>query len=223
VHGIFALDADELQSADERGRFDAIMRTAGDAFVGAFDEVNRLGARTDLQSIRTFDGEDLRRVLLAGRFVSFGQVEMDAGESLTREELVNAFATLTEGHGPFVSGHAADRSSFAALVVMAPRSMLAATPGRLFEEALAEIRERTGGSALYVGLYAHVSPRPRVLAIASGMPIPGQLHEFTSTARQEATQFCRKLGAPQQRLDVNPLKGLSLFGKGARTPMPAGR
>ena len=43
--------------------------TANAAIVDALDEFNRLNSRMELRSIRSFDGEDLRKVLLSGGVV----------------------------------------------------------------------------------------------------------------------------------------------------------
>lgn len=209
AHGLVALGAGRSMTAASVATPAASV--AGD-LAEVVHEINRIGIREDLTSVRTFDGEDLRRVLFAGRFVTLGCRGLDPSVGLTSEAIVDAFAGIATGSAPLLAGHAIERSSFAALALLMPRRMLTSTPSRVFEGAAAALRERLAGAALYLGLYAHEAKRPRLHAVCSGLPIPDELHRFARTARQEGLEFCRKLGAPAKRLDVGPLRGLGLFG-----------
>lgn len=209
AQGLLALGAGQYVGA---GQVASPAASVASGLADVVHEINRIGIREDLTSVRTFDGEDLRRVLFAGRFVTLGHRGLDPSVELTSDAVVDAFAGIATGSAPLLGGHAIERSSFAALALMMPRRMLTSTPSRVFERAAAMLRERLAGAALYLGLYAHEAKRPRLYAVCSGLPIPEELHRLARAARQEGLEFCRKLGAPAKRLAVDPLEGLGLFG-----------
>lgn len=208
LDGLVALDADRL--VNELGG-----DPLGAGFARALDAFNALGARSELHSIRSFDGEDLRRVLFAGRFVTLGSEALAV--PLDARNIASTFRALTAGAGPLLGGHLRAAASFAALTLIVPQRALEGADGRLFESAIAEARDELDGAALYVGLYVtEADDAPRLLAMASGMPIPDELHQLSARAREEGQEFKKKLEAPVARLDVRGLDGLSLFGKSFR-------
>ncbi|MGB0680485.1 MAG: hypothetical protein ACPGUV_12555, partial [Polyangiales bacterium] len=216
----------DLASAPLKGWFivdntklDALFRDApmadyytciNDAVVAPIDALNRLNHREDLYSLRSFDGEELRKLLLAGGLLAYNVADI---EQLTEESLNDA-VVQSLAHGVMIpDGFDSKDISYLAVVLEASAATLSRVPMSLIDRFHDNWKRETAGGAIEVGIYRHSQSQDttklRLLAISAALPAAIQARILEASA--EADTVREKLGTRVSAPDVSLLDGMELL------------
>lgn len=182
------------------------------------DELNRLNAREDTWSLKSFDGEDLRKVLLSSGALLVHTARLKEGV-LASSDLVDAALKCIDGGEFLAKGTDVGKVAYLSVVVAGPEKSLKSTPMQVFEEAGAELKKQTGGGAFFDGLYVTPDDQPlKVWVLASSLSMPKRVLSLVERAGIEGAELSKKIGVDLAGLDTGALSGLTLF----RGPRGAG-
>ena len=120
------------------------------AIVEPLDGMNRLNSREDLHSLRSFDGEEFRKLLLAGGVMNYGTAELS---HLTLDELNEAVHHSLRAGELMPPGFEPSSMSYIAVILEAAESTLAKVPmsvNRSFPSALEERNPRRSHRSRYL-------------------------------------------------------------------------
>lgn len=189
------------------------------------DELNRLNAREDFWSLRSFDGEDLRKVLLSSGSLLIHTARLKEGV-LAAADLTDAAVKCIDGGDFLARGTEMNKVAYLSVVVAGPEKALKATPMQVFEEAAAELKKQTNGGAFFEGLYVSPDDQPlRVWVLASSLAMPKRVLTLVDKAADEGKALARKIAVDLPGLETGGLAGLNLFrgprGAGSLPPMSA--
>lgn len=180
------------------------------------DDLNRLNARTDLFSIKSFDGEDLRKVLLSGGVLQ-AMVAPTKDGGLEAKDLVDAVVKCVDGGELFASGLTLEQTAYLALVVAGPEKALKATSMQAFDDAARELKRRTQGGAVYEGVYVGPDDEPlRAYVLASSLALPRRVQTLLHEAQREGGALAEKIRSEIPTIATDPIDQLELFRAPAR-------
>lgn len=193
--------------------------------LGPLDELNRLNARDDHWSLRSFDGEDLRKVLLSSGTILIHTARLKDGV-LAAADLMDVVDKAIDGGELLARGHSLEQVAYAAVLVSGPEKALKATPMQIFEELSTELKKKTLGGAVFDGLYVGPDSEPlRCAVLLSTIGLPKRVASLVDKAAQEGALLAKKIARDTASVDTGVLDGLSLFrgtrGAGSLPPMPA--
>lgn len=178
------------------------------------DALNRLNNRDDLRSIRSFDGEDLRKLLLSGGVLNYSVVELP---SITEEEVIGAIRDSLEASELMPAGFDIGTLSYMGLVIEANDRSLASTPISTFERIEQQLKLETNGAAIYRGIYRTTEDRPPVLRFMGAFQgLPHRIREVLTDARKEGMQIRDKLQIELPTLELGEIERFELFRPSAR-------
>lgn len=190
---------------------------ANAAVVEPLDAFNRLGGRADIRSVRSFDGEDFRRILLSGGVLVPSVSTLPAGKPLSTDDLEKAVLSGLDGGGVYARGLVPQKVSQLAVVLLAPEEMLKELRSSAMDELETRLKARTGGGALSTGLYAARGAEATLMVMAASSALPASVEELLAAARKEGPLLSQKIHEELPRLDTSALEGVSL----SRAPAPA--
>jgi len=174
----------------------------------ALNTLNQAGEHT---SLRSFDSEDLRKVLLSGGVVVIGTEDLDLVTGIEASELEEAVRKQTDGGSLLAPGLALDQIAYAGVVLIAPESILKETPVRALEELGDKLKQETKGGALYLGLYVADVSFPVLHVVAGSLTLPERVRELLKVAREEGHLLADKVQAEIPPLDLGDLVDMQLF------------
>jgi cell division GTPase FtsZ len=179
------------------------------------DALNRLNDREDLRSIRSFDGEDLRKLLLSGGVLNYSVVELP---EISVEEVVGAIKDSLVASEVMPSGFDVKTVSYLGFVIEASEEILATTPMSTFEKVEQILKQETGGAAIYRGIYRQSEQdQPTVLRFMGAcQALPNRIREVLTDARKEGMAIRQKLQIELPSLDLGEIERVELFRPGAR-------
>lgn len=176
------------------------------------DEMNRLNAREDVWSIRTFDGEDLRKVLLSGGVLQTHVAKLDEKRPLDADELVRVVSECVGGGAHLAQGLTLAEVAYLALVIVGPERALRATPMRGLDETIQAIKDKSGGGAVYEGIFVSGDDVPlKAYVLAASLGLPARIAGLLGDAESEGRELARKIREDLPELEISPLEGLELF------------
>lgn len=177
------------------------------------DALNRLNTREDITVIRSFDGEDLRKVLLSGGVLNYGVIELP---NITVDEVAGAFVDCLEASDLMPSGFDPATVSYIGLVIEGPHTVLEATPISVFEAIDERLKAETGGAAIYRGIYQTESETTKLRMVAATRSLPHRIRELLAAAREEGSALQEKLQEQLPTLELGDIEGFELFRPEAR-------
>ena len=173
------------------------------------DTFNRLNARQDMKAIRSFDGEDFRKLLLSGGVLNYGFSELPG---ISTEEVVGTVRDCVESSELMPSGFDIERLSYLGLVLEAPESALAAVPISVFEEIHEQLKRQTRGAAVYQGVYRTAGEGPTVMRlIAATQSLPSRVRQLLADAKREGQVLGEKIREELPSLELGELDGMEMF------------
>lgn len=182
--------------------------------VAPLDSLNRLNSRENVTPIRSFDGEDFRKLLLSGGVLNYTSQQIPR---VTSEEVVGAFVDACEVSDLMPAGFDVARISYVGLVIEAPESALADVPIAAFERIADALKTETEGAAVYFGIYKTDRDIPvTVRAIASTQSLPSAVRELLGDAKREGRILSEKVQADLQALELGEIESVELFRTGSR-------
>jgi cell division GTPase FtsZ len=177
--------------------------------VEPFDALNHLNERPGVTPIRTLDGEDLRALLLSSGLLNFDSRQMTR---LTTESVIGAVRECVQFSNIMPQGYALESVSYLGLVLEAPDSVLSGTPFSFFEQLSEQLKEETGGGAIYLGVYRDNSASSAtVRLVCSTQALPEGMREMVSAAKREGAQLRDKLQQTLSGLDLGEIEEYELF------------
>jgi cell division GTPase FtsZ len=193
--------------------------------LGPLDELNRLNAREDHWSLRSFDGEDLRKVLLSSGTLLVHSARLKDGV-LAAADLMDVVDKAIDGGEYLARGNSLEQAAYVSVLVAGPEKALKSIPMKVFEELSAELKRKTGGAAVFDGLYVGPDSEPlRCSVLISSLDLPKRVAALVESAAREGAQLAKKIARDVAPVDTTVLDGLSLFrgtrGAGSLPPMPA--
>ena len=189
------------------------------------DELNRLNGKDDSWSLKTFDGEDLRKVLLSSGSLLVHTARLRDGV-LAASDLMDVVDKAIDGGDFLARGSTLDSVAYAAVLVSGPEKSLKTTPMQVFEDLAADLKKKTNGAAVLDGLYVAADNEPlRCWVLLSSLAMPKRALQLVERAASEGAALAKKIARDVPALDVGVLDGLSLFrgsrGAGSLPPTPA--
>jgi cell division GTPase FtsZ len=177
--------------------------------VEPIDALNHLNDRSGVTPIRTMDGEDLRALLLSGGLLNCGSRQVS---KLTTESVIEAVRECVQFSTIMPQGYTLESVSYLGLVLEAPDSILASTPFSFFEQVSEQLKDETGGGAIYLGVYRdNNATQATVRLICAGQTLPQGLREMVNVAKREGAQLRDKLQQTMTGLDLGEIEEYELF------------
>jgi cell division GTPase FtsZ len=181
--------------------------------VEQLDALNRLNERDGVRPIRPIDGEDLRTLLLSGGLLNFGAKQL---ATLDSKSVIEAVRECLQFSSVMPQGYSLESVSYLGLALDAPESVLSSTPFSLFEQIAEQLKDETGGAAVYLGIYREErGDRATLRVVASSQALPEGMREMVGVAKREGAQLRSKLDKTVGRLDLAEIDQIQLFRSGA--------
>lgn len=207
--GWIFVDNSRLSEAHGAVSLDRYYAEINKIIVEPLDGFNHMNERKGVTPIRTLDGEDLRSLLLSGGLLNFGSRSMG---KLTTETVIEAVRECVQFSPIMPQGFALENVSYLGLVLEAPDSILSSTPFSFFEQLSEQLKDETGGGAVYLGVYRDESAsQATVRLICSSQALPEGIREMVSAARREGAQLRDKLAQTLTGLDLGEIEEYELF------------
>lgn len=224
IAGIFFVDNGRLLEAFPGTDVVSYFQKVNAKVLGPLDELNRLNARTDHWSLRSFDGEDLRKVLLSSGTLLVHAARLKDGV-LAAADLMDVVDKTIDGGDFLARGHSLEQVAYVSVLVSGPEKALKATPMQVFEELATELKKKTLGGAVFDGLYVGPDDQPlRCVVLVSSLALPKRIGALVEKAAQEGAALAKKIARDTAPVDTSVLDGLSLFrgtrGAGSLPPTP---
>jgi cell division GTPase FtsZ len=175
------------------------------------DAFNQLNGRDDVTPIRSLDGEDFRTLLLSSGIMSFATTTLPR---LTGDGVVQAVRDGLLHNNVQPEGFQLENISYLGVVIEAPEAMLADTPFSFFEQINEQLKDETGGAAIYMGVYrlgSRQSAAATLRVFASSQSLPDGVQEMVGQAKREGGQLRAKLQRNLTGLDLGEIEEYELF------------
>ncbi len=180
------------------------------AIVEPLDNLNRLNARDELHSLRSFDGEELRKLLLTGGILNYNAIEL---EELSLESLNNTVHQCLSQGRLMPPGFDEQNISYLALILEASATTLSNVPMAMIDAFHQHWKQVTQGAAIEVGIYSnrdHGAPT-RLRLLATSAALPTEIQSLVGEASQEAATVRHKLGQQVTGIDLSALDGMEVM------------
>jgi len=171
--------------------------------IDPIDALNHLNTREGVVPIRSLDGEDLRTLLLSNGLLNFGAKELtDVGT----ESVIEAVREAVQFSAIMPQGFAMDSLSSLGLVLEVPEAILAQTPFAQFERLSEQLKDKTGGAAVHLGLYrSGNADKATIRLLCASQQLPEGVREMVASARREGAQLRDKLQQTLTGLDLGDI------------------
>jgi len=179
--------------------------------VAPLHQLNVLNAARENRSLRSFDSEDLRKVLLSSGVLVVGSQEVDQVTGMEARELLNIVRKQIDGGKLLANGLPLDKVAYLAAVLVAPEGVLKETPVRALEELGEQLKKQTAGGAIYLGLYLADVSFPTLHVLAGSMSLPERVRTLLTAAKGEGHLLVDKIRSEIPKLDVRELAQMQLF------------
>lgn len=184
-------------------------KTINKKIIEPLDALNRLNGRKDLKPIRSFDGEDFRKLLLASGIVNYGIADL---QELSLKSLVEAISRMMEESELMPSGFELSECTYLGWVLEAPSAALELCPASVFEQLSEALKRSTGGAGIYQGIYRSLDDGPiRLRLFASVRAMPSRIDALLGEAKEEGSALGRKMQTGLSSLELGELDDLDLL------------
>ncbi len=194
---------------------------ANERIVKTFDEFNSADHAYKIRSIRSFDSEDFRKVFSAKGLMIYGSMNYHLNGPISEEFLLEQLQKIWKGGDLFASGYDYTTAAVIALILYAPKSVLEASPARMFEKLNDSLKQLTKGAAIYTGIYELEDGKPtRLSTIIGKMNFPERVISLLSQASIEGHGLAEKVRKRRPALDLGEIEGMDFFGILNEEPSP---
>lgn len=212
--------ADNQRLAQNHGSvsLDRYFEAVNQVIVAPLDALNRLNDREGVHPLRTLDGEDFRRLLLSSGVLNYAEATLP---ELSVDAVINGIREALLSSGVMPAGFSLQEVAYMGVVLEAPASTLADTPFSFFEQLSEQLKNDTGGGAIYLGMYRNPEVRTgaaRLRLIASSQSLPSGIQAVINDAKREGGTLRDKLRRAVDALDLGEIEDFDLFKTHARTP-----
>lgn len=181
------------------------------AIIEPLDGLNGLNDREQVTAIRPLDGEDFRTILLSGGLVNYGTGELS---KVTVDSVMQAVRENMQYSSLMPTGASLDRVSYLGLVLEASEETLKETPFSFFEQINDQLKDETGGGAIYLGVYRSTENRSLPVTwrlLASSHSLPDGVQQMVANAQREGGALREKLHKEIPALEIGDIENLDLF------------
>ncbi|MEY4580265.1 MAG: hypothetical protein RL701_4968 [Pseudomonadota bacterium] len=178
------------------------------------DALNQLNAREDLSPIRSLDGQDIRSLILSSGIMGFLTFSLPR---LTAEAVIQAVRDGLLHNSIQPEGFQLETVSYLGVVIEASEATLSDTPFSIFEQINEQLKDETGGAAIYMGVYRVNSQNQSLTSavtlriFASSQSLPDGIQEIVGQAKREGGQLRAKLQRGLSGLDLGEIEEYELF------------
>lgn len=222
AHGWIFADNQRLAQVHGGVSLDKYFARVNQVIVGPLDAFNRLNNRDGVHPIRTLDGEDFRKLLLSSGVLNYADALLP---TLSVDSVTSGVREALQSSGVMPSGYSLEEVTYMAVVIEAPESTLASTPFSFYEHLSEQLKNDTGGGALYLGVYrtpAIEGGSARLRLIGSSQSLPAGIQAVVNDAKREGGTLRDKLRRAVDSLDLGEIEEFDLFKTHSRGPA-AGR
>lgn len=174
------------------------------------DALNQLNSRDDVAPIRSLDGQDIRSLMLSSGIMSFVTVSLPR---LNADAIVQSVRDGLLHNSVQPEGFQLENVSYLGVVIEAPEGMLSDTPFSMFEQINEQLKEETGGAAIYMGVYRTTAQKQgaTLRVFASSQSLPDGVQEMVGQAKREGGQLRAKLQRGLSGLDLGEIEEYELI------------
>ncbi len=210
------VDNSRLAQAHSDVPMDRYFETINNVIVEPLDALNRLNSAAESFPIRSVDGEDLRRILLAGGAINYAGVDLP---TLEVDAVIESIRGALQSSDIMPAGYALEQVATIGVVIQAPDEVLSRTPFAFFDRLNEYIKEVTSGAACYLGVYRNRAKNSRACLnlVCSSQQLPHGILAMVNDARREGGVLRDKLQQTLAPLDVSELEQFDLFRTNSRT------
>ena len=176
--------------------------------VNPIDSLNELNARKDVLSLRSFDGEDLRKVLLGGGVLNYAVVDSPAASA---DEILAIVEESLTSSKLMPDGFESTSCRFLGLVIEAPDELLSSTSAQNFAAIDNELKSQTAGGVVFRGIYQADLPSARTTLLASSQDLPKGLTNILAQAKSEGEVLQEKLSSQLPHFAIDEVDEFALF------------
>ncbi len=211
--GVILVDNAQLALQHGDVSYDRYYTEINRMIVEPIEALNRLNSRTDISAIRSLDGEDYRTLLMSTGMLGFATVTL---AQLNGDAMMDALRNGLLSSDIQPEGYHLDDVSYLAAVIEAPEHMLSETPFSFFEHLSEQLKEETGGAAVFLGVYRTTAPRTHATlrVLASSQTLPDGVAELLSQAKREGGELQAKLKQVPRTLSLGEVEDFQLFRTG---------
>jgi cell division GTPase FtsZ len=186
---------------------------ANERIIRVLDEFNSADHAFKIRSIRSFDSEDFRKVFSSRGLLIYGSLSVNVSGPLSDEFLLEKLREIWKGGDLFATGYDYTTAAVIAVIVYAPRSVLASSSAEMFEKLNTALKNLTKGAAIYTGIYELEEGKPvRVSSMIGKMNFPDRVVNLLSQASIEGQSLAEKVRKERPTLDLGEIEGLDFFG-----------
>ncbi|HEX2729961.1 MAG TPA: hypothetical protein VHM70_00090 [Polyangiaceae bacterium] len=214
---IFA-DNSRLSRAYGGVSLDKYFEKVNSVIIHPLDALNRQNYRQGVHPIRTLDGEDFRALLLSNGVINYSE---DALPAFTVEGVITRVRENLQSSKMMPAGFAAEEISYMGIVLEASDEVLRGTPFSFYEQLNENLKDETGGGAIYMGVYrrdkAPEGGAAMLRMIVSTQSLPEGVQTIVNDARREGGTLRDKLQRSMSTLDLGEIEDFDLFKTSMRT------
>ncbi len=193
---------------------------ANERIIRVLDEFNSADHAYKIRSIRSFDSEDFRKVFSSRGLLIYGSLSVNVSGPLSDEFLLEKLREIWKGGDLFATGYDYTTAAVIAVIVYAPRSVLASSSAEMFEKLNTALKNLTKGAAIYTGIYELEEGKPvRISSMIGKMNFPDRVVNLLSQASIEGQSLAEKVRKERPTLDLGEIEGLDFFGILNEEPM----
>ena len=209
--GWILIDNQQLAQVHGEVSLDLYYEKINSVILEPLDALNGLNDREQVTAIRPLDGEDFRTVLLSGGIVNYGTGEL---AKITVDSVMQAVRENMQYSALMPAGASLERVSYLGLVLEATEETLKDTPFSVFEQVNDQLKDETGGGAIYLGVYRSTENTSLPVTwrlLASSHSLPDGVQQMVSNAQREGSALREKLQKEIPALNLGEIESLDLF------------
>lgn len=177
--------------------------------IDPLDNLNQLNGREGVEAIRTLDGEDFRTLLLSSGILNFSSTDLN---KLEVEETIQAIRDNAQYSNLMPEGFSLENVSYMGVIIEGSEEVLSKTPFSFFERVNEQLKDETGGGAVYMGIYRSANKSgASIRMICSSQSMPEGIQEMVTAAKREGGQLRDKLQQTLSGLDLGEIEEYELF------------
>ncbi len=197
---------------------DKYFEKVNSVIIQPLDALNRLNNDSSLTPIRTLDGEDFRALLLSNGVINYAESVLPA---FTVEAVTERVRESLQSSSMMPAGFSPEEVSYMGVILEAGDEVLRGTPFSFWEQLNEQLKDETGGGAIYMGVYRAGNPPVGGAAllrmIASTQSLPEGVQAIVNDARREGGTLRDKLQRSMSTLDLGEIEDFDLFKTSMRT------
>ena len=198
-------------------RVDQLLVSCNRMVVDRFECMRRMTTTSGPTLIRSFELQDLERILAGGGVMSYGHTALNnalastgtsLGESLDGETLLQAFVEVVNDNDVLATEFDLEDTVAIGSLITAPENVLAETPAAVFESFREEVALVTNGAVHHIGVYRVQTGVPLLQVVVSGLALPSRVRDLVGALNAEADHMTTKRTAVWRKLKQLDLGGL---------------